>query len=82
MVYGGFRIGNPEGHMTINALGLLNPLLLAQFYKEGRGPLATNGLGVSGVLNTKRQKMERPGKTFQWKNLAHVSLDSETMRLV
>ena len=43
MAYTGFSIGEPEGQMTMDILGLLNPLHLVQFYKGGRGPL-TGGL--------------------------------------
>ena len=62
LVYAGVRIGKPDGQMTLDALGLLNPLHLAQFYKMGSGPWSSNGLGVAGVMQTQLKKLRRrPG---------------------
>ena len=62
LVPSGFRIGKPDGQMTLDALGLLNPLHLAQFYKRGSGPWSNNGIGVVGVMKTQLQQLRRrPG---------------------
>ena len=53
MVFTTFRIGKPEGQMTMNALSAyLSPLSLLEFYTNGTGPLASNGMGAIGVMHT------------------------------
>ena len=61
LVYAGFRIGKPEGQMTLDALGLLNPLHIAQWGLNGGGPWSSTGVGAMGVLRTEPQKLRLPG---------------------
>ena len=62
MIPGFVRVGKPDGQMTMNAFKLLNPLTMLEFYSSGTGPLATNNMGVVGVINTSHNKdQKRPG---------------------
>ena len=63
MIPGFVRIGKPDGQMTVNAFEVLNPLTMLEFYSSGTGPLATNNMGVIGVMHTPHNKnQKRPGK--------------------
>ena len=62
LVYAGFRVGRPKGQMTLNTLGLLNPLYVLQFIiGGGAGPWSTTGVGAMGVLNTPINTFRLPG---------------------
>ena len=62
LVYAGFRVGRPRGQMTLDTLGLLNPLYLLQYTMGGgRGPWSSTGVGAVGVLNTITNKLSLPG---------------------
>ena len=65
LVYAGFRVGRPRGQMTLDTLGLLNPLYLLQYTMGGgRGPWSSTGVGAMGVLNTPTNKLSLPGDYF------------------
>ena len=62
LVYAGFRVGKPKGQMTLDTLGLLNPLHVLQYIiGGGEGPWSSTGVGAMGVLNTPRNKFRLPG---------------------
>ena len=57
-------VGKPDGQMTTDALELLNPMTLVEYYSKGTGPLSNNGMNMIGVMHTKLQskgKDKRPG---------------------
>ena len=51
--------------MTVDAMELLNAMTLLEYYSNGSGALANNGMSVIGVMHTKQQskgEKERPGE--------------------
>ena len=51
--------------MTVDAMDLLNTMTLLEYYSNGTGALANNGMSVIGVMHTKQQskgEKERPGE--------------------
>ena len=68
-------VGKPDGQMTTDALELLNPMTLVEYYSKGTGPLSNNGMNMIGVMHTKQQpkgKDKRPGDDL------HISLNTST----
>ena len=61
LVYAGFRVGKPKGQMTLDSLGLLNPLYLLQYIIGGGGPWSSTGTGALGVMHTPLNKFRLPG---------------------
>ena len=50
--------------MTVDAMELLNAMTLLEYYSNGSGALANNGMSVIGVMHTEQQprgKEQRPG---------------------
>ena len=62
LVYAGFRVGRPRGQMTLDTLGLLNPLQALRFIMGGGlGPWSSTGVGAMGILNTPINRFSLPG---------------------